>query len=136
VCLTHIPFLATVYPAHAPDATAAKATTAKTMCATNVRPDAGRAVAATTMALDPTVSAATLADCAAKYCVMSLLAIPEVSKRKYEKRNLTETRVRCTRYHSVRTPKCGRATAPWDWFDHLPLSPGHSVDVVSPERRS
>jgi hypothetical protein len=81
VCLTHIPFLATVYPAHAPDATAAKATTAKTMCATNVRPAPGMAVAATTMALDPTVSAATLADWAAMYCVMSLLAIPEVSKR-------------------------------------------------------
>jgi hypothetical protein len=52
---THIPCVATVYPAHAPDATAAMATAAKTMCATSVRPVAGMAVAATTMALDPTV---------------------------------------------------------------------------------
>jgi hypothetical protein len=64
---THIPFLATVDPAHAPDATAAKATAAKTMCATSVRPAVGMAVAATIIALDPTVSAATLADWAAMY---------------------------------------------------------------------
>jgi hypothetical protein len=59
-----------------------------------------------------------------------------IQEGKNEKRTLTETRELCTRSHSIRTPECGMATAPWDWFDHLPLSPGHSVDVVSPDRRS
>jgi hypothetical protein len=65
--LTDIPCLATLYPAHAPETTAAMAIAAKTMCATNVRPDGGVAEAATTKALEPTVPAASRTDWAAKY---------------------------------------------------------------------
>jgi hypothetical protein len=67
------PDVATEWPAIAPPATAATAASAMATCTEMAKPTAGTAVAATIIALLPTVVAAPLADCKATNSVINLL---------------------------------------------------------------
>jgi hypothetical protein len=75
---SHILCVAALRPAHTPATTAVMATATSTTRAANVISE-GSAVEANTTALDPTVSAAILADRTAKYCHMRFLCAPVVT---------------------------------------------------------